>query len=178
MRLAAVVAGAWIVGIACGALANGGRHPDGLPPRVRVDRLVVYKGEGRMEAYAGETLLRTYRVAVGSGGEGDKRYEGDLHTPEGTYRIDSRHHSRDYHRFLHVSYPNREDRRRYRAARRAGEIPEGRGIGGDIGIHGTPTGIPGLALFDWTAGCIAVTNDEAEELYRAVRDDAVIEINP
>jgi murein L,D-transpeptidase YafK len=167
----------WVAGISCAAVANDGVHPDGLPPRVRVDRLVVYKGDRRMEAYAGETLLRSYRVAVGSGGVGDKRYEGDLHTPEGTYRIDSRHHSRQYHRFLHVSYPNREDRRRYRAARAAGDIPEGRGIGGDIGIHGTPA-VPGLSMFDWTAGCIALTDDEAEELYRAVRDDAVIEIHP
>lgn len=167
------------VGLSCGAAANEGSHPTGLPPRVRVDRIVVFKGAHRLEAYDGDTLLRTYAVAVGIGGAGDKQYEGDNRTPEGTYRIDSRHRSREFHRFLHVSYPNRDDRRRYRAARRAGEVPEGRGIGSAIGIHGTPTDFFGLrSAFDWTAGCIAVSNDEAEELYRAVRDDAVIEIRP
>jgi len=159
-----------------------GASPPGagaLPTGARVDRLIAYKGAGRMEAYDGDRLLGTYDIAVGAGGAGDKQYEGDGRTPEGTYRIDSRHRSRAYHRFLHVSYPNREDRRRYRAARAAGEVPEGRGIGSAIGVHGTPEGFAGLrAMFNWTAGCIAVTNDEAEELYRAVEDNAVIEIRP
>jgi len=167
------------LGLSCGAAANEGTHPNGLTQGVRVDRLVLYKGAHRLEAYAGDTLLRTYAVAIGVGGAGDKQYEGDNRTPEGTYRIDSRHRSREFHRFLHVSYPNRDDRRRYRAARQAGEVPEGRGIGSAIGIHGTPTDFFGLrSAFDWTAGCIAVSNDEAEELFRAVRDDAVIEIHP
>jgi murein L,D-transpeptidase YafK len=168
-----------VVGLSCGAAASPGMYEAGIPAHVRVDRLVVYKDDNRMEAYAGDALLRTYRVAVGVGGAGDKQYEGDNRTPVGTYAIDSRHRSRQFHRFLHVSYPNREDRRRYRAARRAGEVPEGRGIGSAIGIHGTPTSVFGLrSLFNWTAGCIAVSNEEAEELYRAVRDDAVIEVRP
>jgi murein L,D-transpeptidase YafK len=166
----------WLASISCGAAANEGANASGLPRHVRVDRLVVFKGARRMEAWSGDTLQRTYDIAVGMGGTGDKQYEGDGRTPEGTYRIDSRHRSRDFHRFLHVSYPNRDDRRRYRALRRAGGVPEGRGIGGDIGIHGTPSMPPGLRLFDWTAGCIAVSDAEAEELYRAVIDDAEIEI--
>jgi murein L,D-transpeptidase YafK len=175
----ALVMGAAIAIVACAAAANEGRHPTGLPPRVRVDRLVLDKSDHLLEAWSGETLLRTYDVAIGAGGAGDKRWEGDGRTPEGTYRIDSRHRSRQFHRFLHVSYPNADDRRRYRRAVRAGEVPEGRGIGGDIGIHGTPDDFFGLrSAFDWTAGCIAVSNDEVEELYRAVAPNAVIEIRP
>ena len=57
-----------VVGLACGAVAERGRHAGGLPAGVRVDRLVVYKGEHRLEAYARETLLRTYDIAIGAGG--------------------------------------------------------------------------------------------------------------
>jgi hypothetical protein len=166
--------------LACAAAANAGRYGGApLPRDVRIDRLVVYKGDGRMEAYAGDVLMKEYAIAVGSGGGGPKTYEGDGRTPEGTYRIDSRHRSRRFQYFLHVSYPNADDRRRYRDARAAGEVPDGAGIGGDIGVHGTPSDLPPFAfMFDWTAGCIAVDNDSARELYRAVADDAVIEIRP
>ncbi len=131
---------------------------------MRIDRLVVYKGEHRLEAYSGSTLVRTYRIAIGSGGAGPKRYEGDGRTPEGVYRIDRRHQSRLYHRFLHVSYPNDDDRRRYRELKERGEVdPEVRPLGRSV---------------DWTAGCIAVSDAEIEELYRAVVRNAVIEIRP
>ena len=166
--------------VACAAAASSGRYAESpLPAEVRIDWLVVYKGAGRMEAYAGDVLLKEYSVAVGSGGAGPKVYEGDGRTPEGIYRIDSRHRSQRYHHFLHVSYPNADDRERYRRARAAGEVPDGAGIGGDIGVHGIPDGIPTfLGMFDWTAGCIAVDNASARELFHAVRDDAIIEILP
>ena len=133
-----------------------------------------------MEVYSLGELLKVYTVAVGRGGAGPKRYSGDEKTPEGSYRIDSRHASRKYHRFLHVSYPNRRDRAAFREGKRKGTIPASRGIGGAIGIHGEKKGFVGLPhkLVDWTLGCIAVDNDEVEELYRAIVVDAVIEIRP
>lgn len=150
-----------------------------LPASVRIDRLVADKSDHRLEAWSGSTLVRTYRIAVGTGGAGPKRYEGDGRTPEGVYRIIGRHHSRRFHRFLHVSYPNDEDRRRYRALRARGEVPDGAGIGGAIGVHGESRDPEVRALgrsVDWTAGCIAVSDAEIEELYRAVVPNAVIEI--
>lgn len=152
-----------------------------LPADGRIDRLVVDKSDHRMDAFSGERLVRTYRVAIGAGGLGPKRFEGDGHTPEGAYRIDRRHESRRFHRFLHVSYPNDEDRRRHRALLERGEIPEGTGIGGDIGVHGESDVAAVRALgrsIDWTAGCISVSDPEIEELYRAVVPNAVIEIRP
>lgn len=144
--------------------------------RSRIDRLEIDKSERRLRAYAGDRLAATYRVAVGSGGLGPKRFEGDRRTPEGAYRIDRRHRSRQYHRFLHVSYPNAEDRRRFRALRRSGEVPEGRGIGSAIGIHGGNRGA--RRLVDWTAGCIALRDDEAEALFAAVVPNARVIIRP
>jgi murein L,D-transpeptidase YafK len=175
----------WLVAVAALAIAvtiaSAQTTHEPLPASVRIDRLVVYKGEHRLEAYSGSTLVRTYRIAIGSGGAGPKRYEGDGRTPEGVYRIDRRHQSRLYHRFLHVSYPNDDDRRRYRELKERGEVPEGAGIGGDIGIHGEskdPEVRPLGRSVDWTAGCIAVSDAEIEELYRAVVRNAVIEIRP
>lgn len=152
-----------------------------LPEGARVDRLVAYKSAHRLEAWSGETRLATFRIAVGGGGPGPKRFEGDRRTPEGTYRIDRRHRSRLYHRFLHVSYPNAEDRRRYRRLRAEGEVPEGRGIGSAIGIHGESRDPEVRALgrsVDWTDGCIAVSDAEIEALYEAVLPNAVLEIHP
>jgi murein L,D-transpeptidase YafK len=149
----------------------------------RVDRLVVDKSERTMVAFDGEREVARYRIAIGVGGAGPKRFEGDGRTPEGTYRIDRRHVSRDYHRFLHVSYPNADDRRRYRAMVERGEVPrddagELVGIGGAIGVHGT-------GGHDWvphglrtTLGCVMVDDDEAEALYEAVVDGATIELRP
>ena len=118
----------------------------------------------------------------GQGGLGPKRWEGDLRTPEGSYRIDRRHRSRQFLRFLHVSYPNREDRRRYRRLSAEGTVPEGAGIGSAIGVHGQPQmamgGLVGVLGLNWTAGCIAVRDREILDLYRAVVPNARIEITP
>jgi murein L,D-transpeptidase YafK len=163
------------------ACAAAGLHADEPPLRAgQVDRLVVRKGDHVLEAWQGERLVRSYRVAIGSGGEGHKRMEGDGRTPEGRYTIDRRHRSKAFHRFLHVSYPNAGDRRAFREALRSGELPRGAGIGGDIGIHGEPRGWTGLPhkWVDWTAGCVALDDAEIEELFVAVRPGALVEIVP
>jgi murein L,D-transpeptidase YafK len=151
----------------------------GLPDSVAVDRLVVHKGERILEAWSGDTLVRTYVISVGRGGAGPKRFEGDQRTPEGHYRIDSRHRSAEFGFFLHISYPNDEDRAHYAAGLRDGTIPPGRGIGGDIGLHGEKAGWGWLphTLFG-TAGCVMVDDDAARELYERVAQDAEIDILP
>ncbi|MEM9071082.1 MAG: L,D-transpeptidase family protein [Myxococcota bacterium] len=161
------------------ALRNASADP--ITPSTRIDRIVVDKDARTMEVFRGSQLIKRYRVAIGRGGDGHKGWEGDGITPEGVYRIDRRHRSTNFHRFLHISYPNRADRRRYRQRLRRGEVPEDDqglpvGIGGAIGIHGT-------GGHDWvphgfrsTAGCVLVNDDEAEELYRAVVPGATIEI--
>jgi murein L,D-transpeptidase YafK len=152
-----------------------------IPEGVTVDKVVVSKSEHLMWVFDGSRLLKSYEIAIGSGGAGPKVYEGDKHTPEGVYRIDSRHPSENYQLFLHISYPNEADRARYEKAKARGEVPEGAGVGFAIGIHGTPDGVDILPhkWVDWTAGCIAVDNDEIRELYRVVDSDgADIEILP
>jgi murein L,D-transpeptidase YafK len=99
---------------------------------------------------------------------------GDHKTPEGIYVLDRRNEHSHYYRSLHISYPTAEDRAR---AAKAGVEP-----GGDIMVHGLPNGLGWIGskhrIRDWTDGCIAVTDEEMDEIWRAVPDGTVIEINP
>jgi murein L,D-transpeptidase YafK len=144
------------------------------PPAVTADRVVVAKADRRLTLYRGAQVLRTYKVALGWNPVGHKEEEGDGRTPEGVYVIDARNAQSAFHRSLHVSYPNADDRRR--AARRRVRP------GGAIMIHRLPNGLGALgaahAARDWTAGCIAVTNDEIEEIWRLVPNGTRIEIRP
>ena len=143
-----------------------------LPKGKTINKLVVYKSQRKMEAYSGTELLKTYSIALGKNPIGHKQYEGDNRTPEGRYTINARNPHSGYHKNLGVSYPNETDKSN---AEKLGKSP-----GGHIKIHGLPNGRAYIGKFhtskDWTAGCIAVTNDEVDELYAAVGKNAVIEI--
>lgn len=145
-----------------------------LPQGTLIDKLIVYKSKRRMEAYSGSRLVKTYTVALGKDPIGHKQFEGDMKTPEGTYSINDRNPRSAYHKNLGVSYPNDTDKA---VAAKLGKAP-----GGDIKIHGLKNGRGYIGKFhrtkDWTNGCIAVTNDEMDELYAAVKQNAVIEILP
>ncbi|MCW4467697.1 L,D-transpeptidase family protein [Flavobacterium sp. MFBS3-15] len=143
-----------------------------LPAGKAIDRLVVYKSKRKMEAWYGDELLKTYTISLGKDPVGHKQFEGDCKTPEGIYHINARNPNSGYHKNLGVSYPNAND---IANAKKLGKPP-----GGDIKIHGLRNGRGYIGKFhrwkDWTAGCIAVTNDEMDELYGAVEEGAVIEI--
>ena len=166
------------------ALSAGAQEGRGAgkraPEESTFDRLVVYKTDHIMEAYSGDTPVKTYAVSVGKGGASPKRRSNDNKTPEGTYRIDSRHRSKSFHLFLHVSYPNDDDRKAFKELKKKGKLPKRARIGGAIGIHGEKKGKEWLPhkLIDWTRGGIAVDNDEIEELYKRVKKNAVLVIHP
>jgi len=145
-----------------------------------IDRIEIDKSDHTLEAFRMDVLVQSFRVAIGVGGQGPKRFQGDGKTPEGTYRIDRRHPSAAFHRFLHVSYPNAFDRAAFVRGKRDGSVPDGAGIGGAIGIHGGPRGLLGRVhkAVDWTAGCVALDDDEIDALYAAVRPNALVVIVP
>lgn len=138
------------------------------------DRILVLKAARELRLYRGERLLARYRVALGFDPVGHKQQEGDGRTPEGVYLIDYANPNSRFHRSLHISYPNDADRA---AAAARGVAP-----GGDIMIHGLPDRFAWLRsmhrLADWTAGCIAVTNPEMDEIWQAVPLGTPIEIRP
>jgi murein L,D-transpeptidase YafK len=135
---------------------------------LRADQIVVNKSRREMLILRGNVILRQYRIALGSEPIGHKQCEGDGRTPEGHYVIDRRNPKSKYHLALHISYPNAEDVAR---AESAGVDP-----GGDVMIHGLKDGE--LRAGDWTQGCIAVTNDEMEEIWGLVPDGTTILIEP
>ncbi|MHC1741879.1 MAG: murein L,D-transpeptidase family protein [Syntrophobacteraceae bacterium] len=145
-----------------------------LPRGVKADRVVVEKSARRLTLLQQGAPVRAYSIALGRSPLGHKEREGDGRTPEGLYRIDSVKLDSAYHRALHISYPDARDAE---AARKKGCSP-----GGAIMIHGIRNGLGWVGrlhrLVDWTAGCIAVTDREIEELWRAVPVGTPIEIKP
>jgi len=143
-----------------------------LPAGTTIDRILVEKSERKLSILRGGKVLKTYHVALGRNPIGAKEQEGDNKTPEGIYTIDYRNPKSDYHLALHISYPCAEDITR--AAQR------GVNAGFDIMIHGLPNGQDRIGAAhrqkDWTAGCIAVTDEEIDELYRVTPDGTTIEI--
>lgn len=143
-------------------------------PTVVVDKVLVLKSERKMQLLAGTEVQREYAIALGDNPRGHKREEGDERTPEGFYTIDYRNPQSRYHLSLHIDYPNADDIK----------SAESRGVsaGGDIFIHGLPNGLKWTgklaAMVDWTDGCIAVSNQEIEEIWALVKNGTPIEIRP
>jgi murein L,D-transpeptidase YafK len=143
-------------------------------PALRADKILILKSRRQLTLLHHGRAVKTYRVALGHSPRGAKQCEGDNRTPEGIYRVDSRNINSKYHRSLHVSYPDARDRANARKRHcRAG---------GDIMIHGITNGFGWLGGrhrdVDWTLGCIAVTNEEIEEIWAAVPNGTVVEIRP
>jgi murein L,D-transpeptidase YafK len=149
----------------------GEQPPDGA---ITADSVVVVKKERTLTLMSRGTVLKTYKVALGGEPVGPKMRQGDHRTPEGTYILDHRNAHSRFYRAIHISYPNARD---LAQARKLGVAS-----GGDIYVHGLPNGYGWLGgnhrLKDWTDGCIAVTNEEIDEIWRAVKDGTPIEIKP
>ncbi len=145
-----------------------------LPQNIKIDSIIVYKSKRELIAYSNGQAIKTYTISLGRNPIGDKEFEGDKKTPEGIYFINAKNPNSGYYKNLGISYPNKEDI----------EVSKklGRSTGGDVKIHGLKNGQGFIGKFqrwyDWTAGCIALTNEEVEELYCTVDVGTKIEIKP
>jgi murein L,D-transpeptidase YafK len=143
-------------------------------PNVRVDRAVVYKHDRKLVLLSQGKELRSYKVALGGEPVGPKTRHGDHRTPEGSYVLDSRNLNSHFYKAFHISYPNSTD---IGAAKKLGVSP-----GGDIMLHGLPKEYAWVGkahvLHDWTDGCVAVTNEEMDEIWKLVRVGTPIDIKP
>lgn len=143
----------------------------------KADLVVVKKGARKMMLMKDGKVLRTYRIALGAKPSGHKRQQGDERTPEGTYKLDYRNSGSKFYKSIHISYPNAKD---VASAKARGVSP-----GGQIFLHGVPNGTPdnqivqaALNRTNWTDGCIAVTNDEMDEIWKMVPVGTTIRIDP
>jgi murein L,D-transpeptidase YafK len=141
---------------------------------LHADHVVVLKKERTLELLSRGKVVKTYKVALGGDPVGPKTRQGDHKTPEGAYVLDFRNAHSQFYKSLHISYPNAHDRA---LARQKGVSP-----GGDVFLHGLPNGYGAIGaahrLRDWTDGCVAVTNEEIDEIWKTVPDGTQIEIRP
>ena len=148
------------------ACAGGGKFRKYNGPEVT--SIQVHKADRKMYLLHNGRVLESYDIALGFTPEGHKQFEGDGKTPEGTYYITHKNPKSEFHLSLGISYPNTADRA---FAEAAGKPP-----GGDIFIHGGPN--RKVNRRDWTAGCIAVTDEEMEVIYSMIKPGTVVHILP
>ncbi len=140
------------------------------------DKVVVKKSERKIELYSQGKVIRSYHVSLGGAPEGHKYREGDQRTPVGDYTLNWRNPNSNFYKAIHISYPNAQDKL---ASRQLGYDP-----GGNIMLHGMPTYIQSESMKrlyvnrDWTHGCIAVQNNEIDEIWKLVPDGTPITILP
>ena len=130
--------------------------------------VIIWKKKRRMSLFRNKILLKTYPVRLGFNPIGHKQKEGDGRTPEGRYFITHHNPNSAYHKSLGISYPNEQDLKK---AKKRNQLP-----GKDIFIHGGPQSIFTHLFRDWTGGCIAVFDNEIEEIYQLVPDGTVVYI--
>ena len=149
--------------------------------------LVITKSRYRLDVLSGETRIKTYPIALGGSPLGAKQMQGDSRTPEGEYLLFPHHPSPSFGGSFYVAYPNEidalqgfaagrvDERRRDRildALRKREKPPYQTPLGGLILIHGTKSRwVPGLTRTNWTDGCIAMENDDIQELLGAFDAD-------
>jgi murein L,D-transpeptidase YafK len=144
-----------------------------LPENIRkADKVLVLKSKREMHLLREGEIIRTYRISLGDDPVGHKEKEGDEKTPEGNYILDWRNSKSVCYKSIHISYPNETDKAK---AKKLGVPP-----GGNIMIHGLHKSLNWLGSLhvneDWTDGCIAVTNEEMDEIWRCIKYGTPIEI--
>jgi murein L,D-transpeptidase YafK len=166
----------WIILVIClsGVTLYSFKSSERLTSNSPIDKIVVLKSKRTLLIYSQNQLVKTYKIALGRQPVGKKEIDGDKKTPEGNYTIWKKGPHAKYHKYLFISYPNKSD---VIHAQKKSKKP-----GGLIYIHGLNKRYANVGKFhtlsDWTLGCIAVTNDEIDELYKLIKVGTKIEIKP
>ncbi|WP_162047989.1 L,D-transpeptidase family protein [Vibrio taketomensis] len=139
-----------------------------------IDKVTVDKSKRRLYIIENDQVIHEFRIALGKRPIGHKVYEGDQRTPEGSYKLEHVMEDSQFYRSIHISYPNQDD---IANAVRLKVNP-----GGNIKIHGQKNGevkpSQFVQSFDWTDGCIALSNEDMDQLLALVTPGTPIEILP
>jgi murein L,D-transpeptidase YafK len=143
-------------------------------PGTSADSILIVKHERKLYLLRDNQPLRTYRIALGLSPSGAKEHKWDFRTPEGSYVIDFRLEHSHYFKALHISYPSPADLKRSSALHQS--------AGGDIFIHGEPNRptkpMEYYRTRDWTNGCIALADEDLQELWNLTAGQTSVEIVP
>ena len=154
------------------AAKSHSENKQSMPESTMIDKVFVDKSARTLQLLSDNEIIKSYHIALGGNPVGHKQQQGDKRTPTGSYILDYKNEKSKFYRSIHVSYPNAADKAR---AKSRGISP-----GGDIMIHGQKNGFGHLAAINqqrgWTDGCIAVTDDEMDEIMAAVEIGTPIEI--
>lgn len=158
-------------------------------PLLKNAKIIIKKRQRLLELYSDDKLIRTYKISLGNNPKKDKAEEGDGSTPVGEFYVYTKNEQSKFYLSLGLSYPNKEDAER---GLRDGLItqeehdaitiainekkmpPQKTRLGGEIYIHGGTVAEP----TDWTQGCVALTNNEIEELFDSVPLQTPVVIKP
>jgi murein L,D-transpeptidase YafK len=138
------------------------------------DAVLIEKSKQSLTLLKAGKSFATYHVVFGGNPVGHKEQEGDNKTPEGIYSLDSKNSNSGYSKSIHISYPNAQDI--------ANAKSKGVSAGGAVMIHGQKNGF-GWASFvvqriNWTAGCIALSDEDMEKVWESIEVPTKIEIRP
>ncbi|MFM2433121.1 MAG: hypothetical protein RLZZ511_4335 [Cyanobacteriota bacterium] len=152
-----------------------------LPPNFdrRKTSILIEKSQYRLTVYYDQKPVKSYTTVFGDP-KGDKRRQGDRKTPEGILRIQDKYSHSDWSKFMWLDYPNSQSECKHKRAKQQREIPLSSPIGGEVGIHGVPTGGEWVIPMrnNWTLGCPSLSNKDVDELYEVVEKGTIVEILP
>jgi hypothetical protein len=128
--------------------------------------IIIDKFSRKCFIYLSGSKKYEFEAELGKNWVGDKRTRGDMATPEGMYKITKKFDGgkTKYYKALLLDYPNDEDKEKFRSEIAHGSLPASAKIGGLIEIHGN-----GGKGIDWTEGCIALTDNEMDVVFKIVR---------
>ena len=146
--------------------------------QIHIDEVKVYKAKRQLQLLEKGKVVKIYAMRLGFEPLGHKTTEGDGKTPEGRYVLDWRNPNSQFYKSLHISYPNEQDKQQAKM--------RGVSAGENIMIHGSSR-IQGqskqvlydyLPQKDWTLGCIALSNQDMDEVWHNVKNGTPITIYP
>ena len=129
--------------------------------------ILVDKSDFILSVKKGEAVIKQYPIVLGTNPVDDKRQQGDRCTPEGTFHMISKYPHKSWDKFIWFDYPTADSHKKFNKAKADGTISKDAKIGGELGIHGVPSGCNYWVddKANWTWGCVSLKIEDVNEIY-------------